>query len=104
VGVGSVPKELLEGEAPTGKLFDRELPLDGRLDVEFLADVRLLADQLAGLARQLLGGRLARFPEIDGAPALGRLVRDPGLEGQAGDPGPLSRKERLAAVNIGRVA
>ena len=37
-------KGLLEREAPAGKRLDEELALDRRLDVEFLADVRILAD------------------------------------------------------------
>jgi len=45
---------LLEREPAAGQLIDHELPLDRRLDVELFADVRLLADQLARTARQLL--------------------------------------------------
>ena len=51
VGVSSVPEVLLEGEAAAGELLDREPALDGRLDVELLAEVRLLPDQLARAAR-----------------------------------------------------
>src|SRR3954465_11646787 len=64
-------------------MFLGEAALDRGLDVEVLGDVRILADQLACPARQLLRGRLGRLPEVDGAPAVGRLVRDPGLEAQA---------------------
>jgi len=52
MGAGFVPKSLLEGEAPARELFEGEAALDRRLDVELLADVRVLADQLARAARQ----------------------------------------------------
>jgi hypothetical protein len=58
-------------------------PLDRRLDVELLADFRLLADQLTSSARQLLASSPRRLPEVDRSPALGHLVRDPRLEAQA---------------------
>jgi len=48
-----------------------------------LADVRLLADQLARSARHLLTSCLRRLPEVDRSPALGHLDRDPRLEAQA---------------------
>src|SRR5262249_24531138 len=75
---------LLVSEAPARERLDQGLPLDRRLDVELLAGVRLLADQLTRPARQLLLRVLARLPQVHGAPALGRLVRDPRLEAQAG--------------------
>ena len=56
-----------------------------QLPVELLTEVRVFADQLARAARQLLVGRLARLPEVHGAPALGRFVRDPRLEAQPGN-------------------
>ena len=43
--------ELLEGEASAGELLDGVPALDGRLDVELLADVGLLPNQLARAAR-----------------------------------------------------
>jgi hypothetical protein len=43
------------------------------------------ADQLASASRQLLASRFRRLPEVDSSPALGRLLRDPGLEAQAGN-------------------
>jgi hypothetical protein len=52
------PESLLEGKAAAGKLFDREPALDRRLDVELLDEVRVLADQVACPARQLLVGRV----------------------------------------------
>src|SRR5438876_1067151 len=73
----------LERKTPPRELLDRERALDRRLDVELLADVRLLTDQLTSSARQLLASRLRRLPEVDRSPALGHLVRDPRLEAQA---------------------
>src|SRR4029450_2713776 len=70
----------LEGEAVARELLDLEAALDRRLDVELLADVGVLADELASLARNGLPRRRLRLPEIHCAPALGRLVRNPGLE------------------------
>jgi len=52
VGHSFVSNQLLEGEAAARELFDREAALDRRLDIEFLADVRLLPDELAHAARQ----------------------------------------------------
>src|SRR6185436_5220796 len=54
-------------------------------DVEGLADLGVLADQLAQPPRDLLLRRLDRLPELDRAEALGRLVRDPGPEAKAGN-------------------
>jgi hypothetical protein len=56
MGHSFVSKELLEGEAAAGELLDREAPLDRRLDVEHLADLRFLPDQLAHAARQSCAG------------------------------------------------
>src|SRR5512132_4207659 len=61
----------LEGESEARELLDLEAALDRRLDVELLSDVRILADELAGLARDVLTRRRRRLPEIDRAPALG---------------------------------
>jgi hypothetical protein len=63
--------------------------LDRRFDVELLADVGLLADQLARSARQVLPSGLRRLPDVDGAPAFGRVVRDPRLEAEPRDLGEL---------------
>src|ERR671935_2135997 len=52
------------------------------LDVEGVADLRILADQFAHPARNLLLRRLGRVPELDRAEALGRLVRDPRSEAE----------------------
>ena len=43
----------LESETVARELLHRVHALDGRLEVELLTDVRLLADQLASSARQL---------------------------------------------------
>jgi hypothetical protein len=95
MGAGSVTKVLLEGEAAPRELLVCEEALDGRLDVELLADVRILADQLAGLARHFPLGCLAGLPEVDRTSALGCLVRDPGLEAKPRDV--LERIDRLVA-------
>ncbi len=77
MGVGFAPKttrdaaaSVVEGQAAAGQLLDLEQSLDGRLDVELLDDVRLLADELSRPARQLGSGGLCRLPDVDGAPAL----------------------------------
>src|SRR5215216_5954449 len=74
---------LLEREPEPRELFEDEAALDGRLDVELLADVGVAADQLPGPARELLVGRLARLPEVHRPPPLGGLVGEPGLEAKA---------------------
>jgi hypothetical protein len=70
----------LEGEAEPRELREVEAALNGRLHLELLPDVGVLADQLAGAARQGLVGRLPRLPEVHRTPALGDLVGDPRLE------------------------
>src|SRR2546427_10863167 len=70
-----------------GQFLDEVLALDRRLDVEGLADVRVLPDQLPVAAWNGLFRRLVGLPQVDGAPALGRLVRDPGLEAETRDVG-----------------
>src|SRR5205823_5275515 len=62
----------LERQSQPRQLFDHEPALDRRLDVERLADLRVLADQLARLARHRLLRCLRRLPQIDRAPPLGR--------------------------------
>ncbi len=84
MGVGFVTKLLLGSKAAARQLFDREPALDRGFDVELLADVRLLADQLPCTAGHLLLSRLSRLPEVDRAPALDCLVRDPRLEAEPG--------------------
>jgi hypothetical protein len=79
----------LEREPAPRELLERERSFDRRLDVEHLAEVGLLADQLPGTARQLLLSRLRRLPDVDRAPALRRLVRDPRLQAQPRDLGEL---------------
>ncbi len=69
--------------AEARQLLDVEAALDRGLDVELLGDVGLLADQLARPARKRLPRSFDRFPDVDRAPALGRLVGDPELQPQA---------------------
>src|ERR671910_3201859 len=78
-------RSALEGEAEAGQLLDVEPALDRRLDVELLGNVGLLADQLARAAGEILPGGLERLPDVDRAPALRRLVRQPELQPQALD-------------------
>src|SRR5918999_4542994 len=86
---------LLEREPAARELLEREPSLDRRLDVELLGDVGLLTDQFARAARKLLACGLRRLPQVDRAPPIGRLVRDPGLEPQARNVG--ERIHRLVA-------
>src|SRR5436305_9252777 len=73
---------LVEGQAEARELWrDRH----GCFEVEDLDDLRVLADQLARPRRQLLLRRLDRLPDVERAPALGRLVAEPRLEEQALD-------------------
>jgi hypothetical protein len=76
MGHSFVSKELLEGEAAAGKLLDREVPLDRRLGVEHLADLRFLADQLAYTARQSCAvlDELLAASTLDGSVAPQRSV------------------------------
>src|SRR5205085_5767747 len=80
--IRSAGPALLERQAEAPELFGSR---DGRLEVEDLDDLRVLADQLARPRRQLLLGCLQRLPQVDGAPALRRLVREPALEQQPGE-------------------
>src|ERR1051326_3342271 len=83
---GGLPRDAralaFEREPQPRELLLDEPSLDRGFDVERLTDLRVLADQLASAAGHRLLRRLRGLPQIDRAPALGRLVRDPGLEAQ----------------------
>jgi hypothetical protein len=82
---GSGLRQVSKASAGAGAPRARSRARDRRLDVELLSDLRVLADQLACSARQLLAGRCGGFPDVD-APHRSVVSSEiPGFEPEAGN-------------------